>query len=160
MPIAGTVLPSGLGPRDGEPAPPPVAARQIEWHDPLHGKLHAFVDDRISELLRQLAEVYDIVWTTDWAQGVKLIEQATGIAGTQLRPASRMDGPPETALAICQTLGERPRAFAWLGTSFTDAEELTGVGVPYLLARVDPDVGLGLAQTQALIAWQRALTAA
>lgn len=143
----------------GYDEPPGNTEARFELVD---GMLHC-ISLRAGERLQRLAEHFDLVWATGWEEKANYyLPQILGLAEL---PHLTFDGAARFGsahwkLGPLQNYGHG-RALAWIDDNFDDScyewsrrrEEST------LLVPTEPAIGLGEAETEALLAWARGLAA-
>jgi hypothetical protein len=126
------------------------------------GMLHC-ISLRAGERLQRLAEHFELIWATGWEEKANYyLPQMLGLADL---PHLTFDGAARFGSAHWKLgpLGEygRGRALAWIDDNFDDScyEWSRRREEPTLLVPTEPALGLGEAETEALMAWARGLAA-
>jgi hypothetical protein len=141
----------------GYDEPPGNAEARFELVD---GMLHC-ISLRAGERLQRLAEHFELVWATGWEEKANYyLPQMLGLAEL---PHLTFDGAARFGsahwkLGPLQNYG-RGRALAWIDDNFDDScyEWSRRRQEPTLLVPTEPAIGLGEAETEALLAWARGL---
>ena len=126
------------------------------------GMLHC-ISLRAGKRLGRLAEHFELIWATGWEEKANYyLPQMLGLAEL---PHLTFDGAARFGSAHWKLgpLGEygRGRALAWIDDNFDDScyEWSRRREEPTLLVPTEPALGLGEAETEALMAWARGLAA-
>ena len=139
--------------------PPTSTEARFELVD---GMLHC-ISLRAGERLGRLAEHFELVWATGWEEKANYYLPA--MLGLAELPHLTFDGAARFGSAHWKLgpLGDygRGRALAWIDDNFDDScyEWARGREEPTLLVPTEPAIGLGEAETEALLAWARGLAA-
>jgi hypothetical protein len=143
----------------GYDEPPTGGEARFELVD---GMLHC-ISLRAGERLQRLAEHFELIWATGWEEKANYyLPQMLGLAEL---PHLTFDGAARFGsahwkLGPLQTYGQG-RALAWIDDNFDDScyEWSRQRQEPTLLVPTEPAIGLGEAETEALLAWARGLAA-
>lgn len=139
-----------------EEQPGPEEARM----ELIDGGVHC-ISLRAGRRLEQLGEHFDLVWASGWEE--KVNDYLPNILGLPEFPFISFKGEAEFGSAHWK-LGPidayaAGRALAWIDDSFDEScyEWARGRPEPTLLIPTEPALGLGEAETEALLAWARSL---
>jgi hypothetical protein len=124
------------------------------------GMLHC-ISLRAGERLQRLAEHFELIWATGWED--KANYYLPQMLGLPELPHLTFDGAARFGsahwkLGPLQEYGDG-RALAWVDDNFDDScyEWARRRQEPTLLVPTEPALGLGEAETEALVAWARGL---
>jgi hypothetical protein len=126
----------------------------------IDGMLHC-ISLRAGERLQRLAEHFELIWATGWEDKANYyLPQMLGLAEL---PHLTFDGAARFGsahwkLGPLQEYGEG-RPLAWVDDNFDDScyQWARQRQEPTLLVPTEPALGLGEAETEALLAWARGL---
>jgi hypothetical protein len=141
----------------GYDEPPALAETRFELVD---GAIHC-ISLRAGERLQRLSEHFDLIWATGWEDKANYyLPMMLGLAEL---PHLSFDGAARFGSAHWKLgpLDEycRGRAMAWIDDNLDDScyRWSRDRVEPTLLVPTDPALGLGEAETEALLAWARGL---
>jgi hypothetical protein len=128
----------------------------------IDGMVHCISTDA-GERLRQLSDVYELVWATGWEDRAN--DAFPALLGLPELPYLSFDGAARFGsahwklAALAEYSGDRP--LAWIDDSFDDScyQWAKARGAPTLLVPTESAVGLEQSHADGLAAWARELAA-